>query len=470
MLDRIAKPMFIRILMIIVSALLAFMSYLIIYILIGIRRVTGLDGLYPFYNIFKVTPVIAIVTTIASVVIVILGYHRFKRVKQDTYSLINALSAVIYLILLLINIPFFRKVGQIVAKDDIYSLKTLFNGQGVFSFRVLFVISMVLVIYNVVILLIALKVIRLSIFIPDHISNTKEVRVGDKVLTNTQAVGEETRLYLLNLNKTNFFKTANGLVVLFTAIAIVVTFVGYTFYDRYIVCDAVDLGSHIGINPNYNVESGKGKLLTTEITNKLVYKGKSKEAKAYLEDLIDNPDNYTISKSNHLKNGDFVTITVNYDEQRCDDLHIRVTNNKVTRPIKGFISEFKNGKEVAHTKNVLAMIKRSGDERMNETYKGKKYTIKFDSAWLCRYNGSNNDAIVLIYRVENKGNVSYVNVYSTENITTNYVEDIHTYTTPEKMLSGKKAVTTSKQARSLVSDGKISETLDNADQTYLIDG
>lgn len=469
MLDRIAKPMFIRILMIILSALLAFISYLIIYILIGLRRVTGLDGLYPFFNIFKITPIFMILILIASVVVAVLGIHRYRRVKQDTYSLINAIVSILYIIILLINVSFFMKVGRIVPKDDIYSLKTLFNGQSLFGFRILFVLSSILVLYNLFILLLATKVIRLSIFIPDHIANTREVRVGNKVLTNTQAAGDETRLYLLSLSKKSFFKSVNGLIVLFTSAAIVITFFGYTLYDRYIVCDPVDLGSQIEINPNYNVESGKGKLLPAEISNKNTYKGKSKEAKAYIDALIDNPENYEISKQTHLKNGDEITVTVKYDEQRCDDLHIRVSNNKyTTKPLKGFIDEFKNGKAVADTKNVLATAKQTCDERMQAQYKGKKYTIKYDSAWLCKYQGNHNDAIVLIYRVENKGKVFYVDVYSYENIMTNYTDDFHGYII-NPMVKDKKTVTTSKEARSLVREGHISDDLDQADQTYLID-
>ena len=259
-LDRIAKPMFIRILMIIDSVFVACTSYLIIYILKGFRNVSTLEGLRPFYTIFQKSPMFVTILIILSLIIAFLGLYRYFRVKQDTFSLINGLSSLVYIVLFVIERDFFEKILSIKASDDIYALKDLFNLSSTMIFRLLFVLSIVLVLYNIVVLLMAKKIIRANVFVPDHIANSREVKIGDQVYTNTQIMGDSTRMYV-NSPKVHFFRTANGLVLMTIIVAVAIAFVGYTAYDQFIVCEAVNIGSNINIKYNKNVDSGDGTLL-----------------------------------------------------------------------------------------------------------------------------------------------------------------------------------------------------------------
>lgn len=453
-LDRIAKPMFIRILMIIDSVFVACTSYLIIYILKGFRNVSTLEGLRPFYTIFQKSPMFVTILIILSLIIAFLGLYRYFRVKQDTFSLINGLSSLVYIVLFVIERDFFEKILSIKASDDIYALKDLFNLSSTMIFRLLFVLSIVLVLYNIVVLLMAKKIIRANVFVPDHIANSREVKIGDQVYTNTQIMGDSTRMYV-NSPKVHFFRTANGLVLMTIIVAVAIAFVGYTAYDQFIVCEAVNIGSNINIKYNKNVDSGDGTLLKSEITNKTLYGVKNKQARIYLKNLAENKDNYTISKSHHLKNNDEVTIALHFDRQRCNDLHIRIVNNTKTIKVNGFIRKFKNGDELSHNKKLLTQIFNEGKMQMNTQKNVYSYTsYRFDSAWLCKYK-KGPDAIALIYQTSDDSGTAYKCVYTSQGVKTNYLSEIHAYEGPRPLTNKttREEVTTSDDARALMKNG-----------------
>lgn len=464
--NRIAKPMFIRILMIVTSFILALTSYLMIYILTGLRNVTNLDSLNPFYSFFQKTPVIVLIIGIFLLIVAVLGFYRFVKVRQDTYSFTNSLAAVFDLVLLGISYAFFQKIQKITSSDDIYSLKDLFNTQSSLVFRVLFVFSIVMMLYNIFILLLAKKVIRLNVFIPDHIANSRDVRIGGHVLKSHY--GDETRIYM-NTPKVHFFQTANGILIVILALSLVVVTIGYTMYNRFILCDPVNLGKYITITPNFSVNSGQGKILPAQIGNKLVFKGKSKAARQYLKNLILDTDNYQISKSDHIKNGDVITIKVKYDRQRCDDLHIRVVNNTRKFKLEGFIHEYKNGAEVAKTPATAKMIKNQANQLIRSQLSGS--TVYYDSTWLCKYKNQ-PDYIVVLYRVSDQQGTHYVSVFSNQNINSNYNSETHVYEGPQKLINNEtnEDISDATEAHKYMKNGIIISSIDQTSDTSLIEG
>lgn len=452
--------------MIVNSLILTLTSYLVIYILIGLRNVTNLESLNPFYSFFLKVPVAIIVIGILSAIIGVLGFYRFMKVRQDTYSLTNSLAAIFDIALLAVSYPFFQKIQKITSSDDIYSLKDLFNTQSSLIFRVLFVFSIVMMIYNVLILLLAKKVIRVNVFIPDHIANSRDVKVGGRVLKSHY--GDETRMYM-NAPKVRFFQTANGVMILVLGLSLIIVTLGYTAYNRFVVCDPVDLGKYMTLSPNFSVNSGQGKILSTQIGNKLVFKGKNKSAKQYLKNLITDTDNYQVSKTSHIKNGDVITVKVKYDRQRCDDLHIRVVNNTKKFKIEGFIHEYKNGAEVANTPATVKLIKTQANQLIRSQLSGS--TVYYDSTWLCKYKNQ-PDYIVVLYRVSDQQGTHYVSVFCNQNINSNYNSETHVYEGPQKLINNEtnEEISESSEAHKYMKNGIIISSIDQTSDTSLIEG
>lgn len=464
--NRIAKPMLIRILMIVNSFILSLVSYLIIYILTGLRNVTNLESLNPFYSFFLKVPVVMMGIIVLSAIICILGFYRFMKVKQDTYSLTNSLAALFDIVLLVLSYSFLQKVQKITSSDDIYSLKDMFNTQSSLIFRVLFVFSIVMIIYNVFILLLAKKIIRINVFIPDHIANSRDVRIGGRVLKSHY--GDETRMYM-NAPKEHFLQSANGILILILGLSLIIVTMGYAAYSRFILCDPVDLGKYVTLSPNFSVNSGQGKILSTQIGNKLVFKGKSKAANQYLKNLITDTDNYQISKTSHIKNGDVITVKVKYDRQRCDDLHIRVVNNIKKFKLEGFIHEYKNGAEVAKNPTTDKLIKTQANQLIRSQLTGS--TVYYDSTWLCKYKKA-PDYIVVLYRVSDQQGTHYVSVFSNQNINSNYDSETHVYEGPQKLMNNKtnEDISESSEAHKYMKNGIIISSIDQTSDTSLIEG
>ncbi|MDD8049196.1 MAG: hypothetical protein PHH04_06330 [Thomasclavelia sp.] len=139
-----------------------------------------------------------------------------------------------------------------------------------------------------------------------------------------------------------------------------------------------------------------------------------KDINAFLDTVT-----YTMDKKSGLSNGDTITVTANYDEEKADDLHLNITNDKCTLKVKDLEVLYQSSDKV--TSDIVTKVKTVMDTSANQALKNtidgdasiSGATIEYQSMYF-GFNNSTDDPsnmMVGIYKLSLSGHHYYIYWY-----------------------------------------------------------
>ena len=351
------------------------------------------------------------------------GIYFFKKNKQEYVMLGEFIASSLCTILLLLSasgVNAICKIARVAISGDYSSLMALDYTKMLSSLtsaasnlKYFMYLSIIIFIANIIILLIAKKVIKIAGFNFTFDENIKQTSEEDNATVNQinhEKIKETTKN---NLNKIKqFFKTKNGKITIGGIIAVIIGFSAYQIYDNFFNYTNIDLTKDITVY--FEGKDGNGYISDCKFD--LDYNKSDQDLKTFVETVY--PDYDSNAK---LSNGDEVTITMNYSQETAKANHINVTNDTKTFTVKDLIESYKTAQDLP--KKLVTTLENEAAEKIKDAYQDRyssTYQTEFQSLFLAKVKDSNylEDQVVAVYKIDE----TYISSFSQEQtVETTYV-------------------------------------------------
>lgn len=383
-------------------------------------------------SMITIIQIVFYVFVVGSLIAAVLsGVYFFTKNKKEYVILGELIGNGVNSLLLLLSIPGFNaacKVIKAYVAGDYSSIFTMSSSLGSMQSAANYLqffnyISIILFIFNVIVLLIAKKIININGFEfsldePDGSTST------DGGSINVNVDGEKAKEAAQNgmNNVKAFLKTKNGKICLGVVALVIVAFGGYKIYDTYFNKTTLDVMPKLSVE--FSGESGEG-YITDVDPGDIEYDRNDANIKDFVNSIY-----YDYDYDYDLKNGDKVKITAVYDKEKAKQLNIEVKNDTAEVEVKGLTEVYSKASAVPD--KIAKQIKKDCDKEIADYYQSTSYSTysyEYDSMYFA-YSKNSSDYAIAVYKLDRTSSYSeevktyYVYAYVSD-VNSAYLDDKH---------------------------------------------
>lgn len=398
--------------------------------------------------VFYAFVILAIATAILS------GVYFFKKNKQEYVMLGEFIASCINSALLLLSISGVNAICRVVrvaisgdysslmSLDSVNMLSSITSAAS--NLKYFMYLSIIVFILNMVVLLIAKKVINIQGFtftFDEVVSQANDETVNESQDTSTGEIPTEPsssnasttsektaptidseKLKTATKDGVNkikdFIKTKNGKITLGVIIAVIIVFGGYKIYDKFFNYTSIDLTSDITIK--FDGKDGKGYI--SDFDYKIDYDKSNDKLVNFVDSVY--PD---YEYSSDLSNGDDVVIKMKYSKETAKANNIKVTSDSKTFKVKGLIESYKKASDLP--KKLISTLETEAADEIKDKYTDRSsytYKTEFDSLWFAKAGKSSfDDQAIAVYKLDSTYTSSFSGEQTTEtSYVISYVDDV----------------------------------------------
>lgn len=358
------------------------------------KQEDGLETLKGVFQLLQVVPFLYYVLFIFAIIILVFAIYRFLRNFKGKVHLLYSvgLGISVYSIYQFHDIiDLIKQAGKYASQAQSEGLESLFRNDYSDSISTVSnIVSSASSYKTTAIILVIVTVALLIISILSKMQDDNKITVSPWIaMESTQESAPRDMSYL-----TNAIVSPKNKRILIGILVLVLCIGGFTVWDKYLNRTDVDVLKNVKLE--YDGISGEAD--ADIASNKISYKGDDDEVKEFLNNNI----TYSLSKDSGIKNGDTITVTAGYNEDRAKELKLNLKDTKKKIKVSGLDHRFDQAGDIPS--EMLSTLRNDADEETNNYYEDDDYStyqVTYINSWFIKDEDSySGDKYVACYKID----------------------------------------------------------------------